>query len=205
MAVPRFRLREQPPCWARICSVDVERVIESGKAGATLNALVDELTFARASTADLRHAGYEAASTMVRLLQLTTEYLLHVQSSLSAELSSSREAHARSEDRATRLQSELERAVAVRDAERRQRRHYQALARCLASVACDDDGGGRSSSALRLARAVAGPTYPGRRAPLSGDENARDRFTADEAEYPAEPRPSDEDDDDTVSWRFPDV
>lgn len=83
---PRFRLRHTRPAWQTICGIDVDRMLREGNAYATLNAVVDELTFSKIDSEELRFAGFDAATKMIRLLQLTCEYLLHVQESTRNEL-----------------------------------------------------------------------------------------------------------------------
>lgn len=133
MAV-RFRLRESPPCWEKIVGIDVDKLLESGNAWATLNWLVDELTFAKATSAELRRAGLEASSVFIRLLQLTAEYLLHVQASMGVEVASARQETEISKRRALELEVELARVKADRDAHARQCKHYRSLAR---TASCD--------------------------------------------------------------------
>lgn len=81
---PRFRLRSQLPDWEAILQVDIDKMIEDGRAGTTLNALVDTLCFSNVTPRELRRVGHDATARYIRLLQLTVEYLLHVQESALA-------------------------------------------------------------------------------------------------------------------------
>ncbi|KAK7248069.1 hypothetical protein SO694_00087121 [Aureococcus anophagefferens] len=86
MAAPRFRLRTGAPDWAKITAVDVDDVLETGSAGDVLSDLVDDLAFCKVVPPELRKVGHDASATMVRLLQLAVEYLLHVQEALGDEV-----------------------------------------------------------------------------------------------------------------------
>lgn len=63
---PRFRLRTGRPAWDRICGVDVDAVVEGPGAGAVLSDLVDDLTFSRVTTQELRRAGFDASEALAR-------------------------------------------------------------------------------------------------------------------------------------------
>lgn len=61
-------------------------MVQEGNCYATLNALVDDVTFCKVDADELRFAGFDAASKLINILQMTSEYLLHVQESTRSEL-----------------------------------------------------------------------------------------------------------------------
>ncbi|NXG53344.1 DZIP1 protein, partial [Psilopogon haemacephalus] len=90
----QFRSRHEGPDWHRLSSVDVERVSREGDVGA-LQEHLQHVTFCSAERERCPHCQGPADSLLLKLLrlaQLCTEYLLHSQEYLSAQLDSLEEA-----------------------------------------------------------------------------------------------------------------
>ncbi|KAF2986506.1 hypothetical protein EK904_003770, partial [Melospiza melodia maxima] len=89
-----FRVRHENPDWRRLSTVDVERVAREGDV-AVLQALLEHVTFCNAERECCPHCQGPADPLLLKLLrlaQLSTEYLLHSQEYLSAQLGSLEEA-----------------------------------------------------------------------------------------------------------------
>ena len=69
--------------WRRVSSVDVNELVHLGDTR-PLQEHLDTLVFKRIDEEALRMYGHDASAGVVRLLQLTAEYLLLVQESQSA-------------------------------------------------------------------------------------------------------------------------
>jgi len=121
-------VRSGAPDWERICGVDPDGAVASGRAWRALDALVDTITFSKLSATELRRAGFDASARLARLLQLTVEYLLYVQHSLLAEKNAAAEAFAKSQARVRDLEDKLRTAEAQRDVANDHCRHYRAIA-----------------------------------------------------------------------------
>ncbi|KAF4801545.1 zinc finger protein [Turdus rufiventris] len=89
-----FRGRHENPDWRRLSTVDVERVSREGDVAA-LQAHLEHVTFCSAERECCPHCQGPADPLLLKLLrlaQLSTEYLLHSQEYLSAQLGSLEEA-----------------------------------------------------------------------------------------------------------------
>ena len=117
---PRFRLRTGAPSWDRICSVDIDRVMDGLGAGSTLSGIVDDVTFANISRRELKSAGYDAAENLVKLLQLCVEYMLHVQESLINDASKAELGRRKALDEVSDVEAKLSLEKARRRAAARQ-------------------------------------------------------------------------------------
>ncbi|XP_030132028.3 cilium assembly protein DZIP1 isoform X1 [Taeniopygia guttata] len=90
----QFRRRHENPDWRRLSTVDVERVSREGDVAA-LQAHLEHVTFCTAERECCPHCQGPADPLLLKLLrlaQLSTEYLLHSQEYLSAQLGSLEEA-----------------------------------------------------------------------------------------------------------------
>ncbi|XP_062370916.1 cilium assembly protein DZIP1 [Cinclus cinclus] len=90
----QFRGRHENPDWRRLSTVDVERVSREGDVAA-LQAHLEHVTFCSAERECCPHCQGPADPLLLKLLrlaQLSTEYLLHSQEYLSAQLGSLEEA-----------------------------------------------------------------------------------------------------------------
>ncbi|XP_021385983.1 cilium assembly protein DZIP1 isoform X2 [Lonchura striata] len=90
----QFRGRHENPDWRRLSTVDVERVTREGDVAA-LQAHLEHVTFCTAERECCPHCQGPADPLLLKLLrlaQLSTEYLLHSQEYLSAQLGSLEEA-----------------------------------------------------------------------------------------------------------------
>uniref|UniRef100_A0A8C3UWB0 DAZ interacting zinc finger protein 1 n=1 Tax=Catharus ustulatus TaxID=91951 RepID=A0A8C3UWB0_CATUS len=90
----QFRGRHENPDWRRLSTVDVERVSREGDVAA-LQAHLEHVTFCSADRECCPHCQGPADPLLLKLLrlaQLSTEYLLHSQEYLSAQLGSLEEA-----------------------------------------------------------------------------------------------------------------
>ncbi|NXM39233.1 DZIP1 protein, partial [Gymnorhina tibicen] len=90
----QFRARHGNPDWRRLSTVDVERVSREGDVAA-LQAHLEHVTFCSAERECCPHCQGPADPLLLKLLrlaQLSTEYLLHSQEYLSAQLGSLEEA-----------------------------------------------------------------------------------------------------------------
>ncbi|NXH31701.1 DZIP1 protein, partial [Myiagra hebetior] len=90
----QFRARHENPDWRRLSTVDVERVSREGDVAA-LQAHLEHVTFCSAERECCPHCQGPADPLLLKLLrlaQLSTEYLLHSQEYLSAQLGSLEEA-----------------------------------------------------------------------------------------------------------------
>ncbi|XP_037990625.1 zinc finger protein DZIP1 isoform X1 [Motacilla alba alba] len=90
----QFRARHENPDWRRLSTVDVERVSREGDV-AVLQAHLEHVTFCNAERECCPHCQGPADPLLLKLLrlaQLSTEYLLHSQEYLSAQLGSLEEA-----------------------------------------------------------------------------------------------------------------
>ncbi|NXN77099.1 DZIP1 protein, partial [Bombycilla garrulus] len=90
----QFRGRHENPDWRRLSSVDVERVFREGDVAA-LQTHLEHVTFCSAERECCPHCQGPADPLLLKLLrmaQLSTEYLLHSQEYLSAQLGSLEEA-----------------------------------------------------------------------------------------------------------------
>ncbi|NWU42872.1 DZIP1 protein, partial [Hylia prasina] len=90
----QFRGRHENPDWRRLSAVDVERVSREGDV-ATLQTHLEHVTFCSAERERCPHCQGPADPLLLKLLrmaQLSTEYLLHSQEYLSAQLGSLEEA-----------------------------------------------------------------------------------------------------------------
>ncbi|NXF97331.1 DZIP1 protein, partial [Eubucco bourcierii] len=90
----QFRGRHEGPDWRRLSSIDVERVSREGDVSA-LQEHLEHVTFCSAERERCPHCQGPADSLLLKLLrlaQLCTEYLLHSQEYLSAQLRSLEEA-----------------------------------------------------------------------------------------------------------------
>ncbi|NWV24414.1 DZIP1 protein, partial [Origma solitaria] len=90
----QFRARHENPDWRRLSTVDVERVSREGDVAA-LQVHLEHVTFCSAERECCPHCQGPADPLLLKLLrlaQLSTEYLLHSQEYLSAQLGSLEEA-----------------------------------------------------------------------------------------------------------------
>ncbi|NXY23756.1 DZIP1 protein, partial [Atrichornis clamosus] len=90
----QFRGRHEDPDWRRLSAVDVGRVSREGDVAA-LQVLLEHVTFCSAERERCPHCQGPADPLLLKLLrlsQLSTEYLLHSQEYLSAQLGSLEEA-----------------------------------------------------------------------------------------------------------------
>ncbi|XP_039586363.1 zinc finger protein DZIP1 isoform X3 [Passer montanus] len=90
----QFRVRHENPDWRRLSTVDVERVSREGDV-AVLQAHLEHVTFCSAERECCPHCQGPADPLLLKLLrlaQLSTEYLLHSQEYLSGQLGSLEEA-----------------------------------------------------------------------------------------------------------------
>ncbi|NXQ25616.1 DZIP1 protein, partial [Alaudala cheleensis] len=90
----QFRGRHENPDWRRLSAVDVERVSREGDVAA-LQTHLEHVTFCSAEQERCPHCQGPADPLLLKLLrlaQLSTEYLLHSQEYLSAQLGSLEEA-----------------------------------------------------------------------------------------------------------------
>ncbi|XP_041334225.1 zinc finger protein DZIP1 [Pyrgilauda ruficollis] len=90
----QFRGRHENPDWRRLSTVDVERVAREGDV-AVLQAHLEHVTFCSAERECCPHCQGPADPLLLKLLrlaQLSTEYLLHSQEYLSGQLGSLEEA-----------------------------------------------------------------------------------------------------------------
>ncbi|NXH11173.1 DZIP1 protein, partial [Bucco capensis] len=90
----QFRRRHEGPDWRRLNAVDVERVSQEGDVG-ILQEHLEHVTFCSAERERCPHCQGPADPLLLKLLRLAqfcTEYLLHSQEYLSAQLSSLEEA-----------------------------------------------------------------------------------------------------------------
>ncbi|NWU09278.1 DZIP1 protein, partial [Cephalopterus ornatus] len=90
----QFRARHEAPDWRRLSAVDVERVSREGDVAA-LQVHLEHVTFCSAERERCPHCQGPADPLLLKLLrlaQLCTEYLLHSQEYLSAQLGSLEEA-----------------------------------------------------------------------------------------------------------------
>ncbi|NXU87996.1 DZIP1 protein, partial [Xiphorhynchus elegans] len=90
----QFRGRQESPDWRRLSAVDVERVSREGDVAA-LQVHLEHVTFCSAERERCPHCQGPADPLLLKLLrlaQLCTEYLLHSQEYLSAQLGSLEEA-----------------------------------------------------------------------------------------------------------------
>ncbi|NWV79061.1 DZIP1 protein, partial [Dasyornis broadbenti] len=90
----QFRARHENPDWRRLSTVDVERVAREGDVAA-LQVHLEHVTFCSAERECCPHCQGPADPLLLKLLrlaQLSTEYLLHSQEYLSAQLGSLEEA-----------------------------------------------------------------------------------------------------------------
>ncbi|KAJ8599751.1 hypothetical protein CTAYLR_003438 [Chrysophaeum taylorii] len=125
----RFRVQDgTPPDWQAMCQVDVERVD-----GHVLSSVVDTLAFSTATPTELRRVGFDVVGRFVRLLQLSVEYLLHVQEALRNQVREEREARQKADLRVRDLEERLERLAADRDSEARKAHDFKKLAHTLAA------------------------------------------------------------------------
>ena len=132
---PRFRLRTGAPSWDRICSVDIDRVMDGLGAGSTLSQIVDDVTFANISRRELKSAGYDAAENLVKLLQLCVEYMLHVQESLINDASKAELGRRKALDEVSDVEAKLSLEKARRRAAARQCVDFREVALALAGAA----------------------------------------------------------------------
>ena len=132
---PRFRLRTGAPSWDRICSVDIDRVMDGVGAGTTLSNIVDDVTFANISRRELKSAGYDAAESLVKLLQLCVEYMLHVQASLGNDAAAAERGRRKALDETLAVESKLSLERARRRAAARQCVDFREVALALAGAA----------------------------------------------------------------------
>ncbi|NXC41139.1 DZIP1 protein, partial [Penelope pileata] len=105
----QFRGRHEGPDWRRLSAVDVERVWREGDVAA-LQEHLEHVTFCSAERERCPHCQGPADPLLLRLLrlaQLSTEYLLHSQEYLSAQLSSLEEALKAAQAQRDRLSEEL--------------------------------------------------------------------------------------------------
>lgn len=90
----QFRGRHENPDWRRLSTVDVERVSREGDVAA-LQTHLEHVTFCSAERERCPHCQGPADPLLLKLLrmaQLSTEYLLHSQEYLSAQLGNLEEA-----------------------------------------------------------------------------------------------------------------
>ncbi|XP_068024706.1 cilium assembly protein DZIP1 isoform X1 [Melanerpes formicivorus] len=105
----QFRSRHEGPDWRRLSAVDVERVSREGDVAA-LQEHLEHVTFCSAERERCPHCQGPADSLLLKLLrlaQLSTEYLLHSQEYLSAQLGSLEEALRAAQVQRDQLDKEL--------------------------------------------------------------------------------------------------
>ncbi|NWT20657.1 DZIP1 protein, partial [Vireo altiloquus] len=105
----QFRARHENPDWRRLSTVDVERVSREGDVAA-LQAHLEHVTFCNAERECCPHCQGPADPLLLKLLrlaQLSTEYLLHSQEYLSAQLGSLEEALRDSQNKRDQLGKEM--------------------------------------------------------------------------------------------------
>ncbi|XP_054236672.1 cilium assembly protein DZIP1 [Indicator indicator] len=105
----QFRSRHEGPDWRRLSAVDVERVSREGDVAA-LQEHLEHVTFCSAERERCPHCQGPADSLLLKLLrlaQLSTEYLLHSQEYLSAQLGSLEEALRAAQAQRDQLNKEL--------------------------------------------------------------------------------------------------
>ncbi|XP_063999960.1 cilium assembly protein DZIP1 isoform X2 [Pogoniulus pusillus] len=105
----QFRGRHESPDWHRLSSIDVERVSRDGDVAA-LQEHLEHVTFCSAERERCPHCQGPADSLLLKLLrlaQLCTEYLLHSQEYLSAQLRSLEEALRAAQAQRDQLDREL--------------------------------------------------------------------------------------------------
>ncbi|XP_062431791.1 cilium assembly protein DZIP1 [Rhea pennata] len=108
----QFRGRHESPDWRRLSAVDVGRVSREGDV-ATLQEHLGHVTFCSAEREHCPHCQGPADPLLLKLLrlaQLCTEYLLHSQEYLSAQLSSLEEALQAAQAQRDQLGQELARS-----------------------------------------------------------------------------------------------
>ncbi|NWH65080.1 DZIP1 protein, partial [Geococcyx californianus] len=109
----QFRTRHEVPDWRRLSAVDVARVSREGDVAA-LQEHLEHVTFCSAEQERCPHCQAPADPLLLKLLQLAqlcTEYLLHSQEYLSAQLGSLEEALRTSQAQRDRLDKEVARYV----------------------------------------------------------------------------------------------
>ncbi|NWS69498.1 DZIP1 protein, partial [Crotophaga sulcirostris] len=107
----QFRSRHESPDWRRLSAVDVARVSREGDVAA-LQEHLEHVTFCSAERERCPHCQAPADPLLLKLLhlaQLCTEYLLHSQEYLSAQLGSLEEALRSSQAQRDRLDKEVAR------------------------------------------------------------------------------------------------
>ncbi|NXK60812.1 DZIP1 protein, partial [Sylvietta virens] len=105
----QFRGRHDNPDWRRLSTVDVERVSREGDV-ATLQTHLEHVTFCSAERERCPHCQGPADPLLLKLLrmaQLSTEYLLHSQEYLSAQLGSLEEALRETQNQRDQLGKEV--------------------------------------------------------------------------------------------------
>ncbi|NXB15685.1 DZIP1 protein, partial [Rhagologus leucostigma] len=105
----QFRARHENPDWRRLSTVDVERVSREGDVAA-LQGHLEHVTFCSAERECCPHCQGPADPLLLKLLrlaQLSTEYLLHSQEYLSAQLGSLEEALRETEAQRDQLGKEV--------------------------------------------------------------------------------------------------
>lgn len=105
----QFRGRHESPDWHRLSSIDVERVWREGDVAA-LQEHLEHVTFCSAERERCPHCQGPADPLLLKLLrlaQLCTEYLLHSQEYLSAQLRSLEEALRAAQAQRDQLDREL--------------------------------------------------------------------------------------------------
>ncbi|NWT54992.1 DZIP1 protein, partial [Erythrocercus mccallii] len=105
----QFRGRHENPDWRRLTTVDVERVEREGDV-AVLQTHLEHVTFCSAERERCPHCQGPADPLLLKLLrmaQLSTEYLLHSQEYLSAQLGSLEEALRETQNQRDQLGKEV--------------------------------------------------------------------------------------------------
>ncbi|XP_039911917.1 cilium assembly protein DZIP1 isoform X1 [Hirundo rustica] len=105
----QFRRRHENPDWRRLSTVDVERVSREGDVAA-LQAHLEHVTFCSAERERCPHCQSPADPLLLKLLrmaQLSTEYLMHSQEYLSAQLGSLEEALRETQNQRDQLGKEV--------------------------------------------------------------------------------------------------
>ena len=103
-------------------------------AGSTLSGIVDDVTFANISRRELKSAGYDAAESLVKLLQLCVEYMLHVQESLINDASKAELGRRKALDEVSDVEAKLSLEKARRRAAARQCVDFREVALALAGA-----------------------------------------------------------------------